>query len=173
MSTKSDEVRDIVALAGGRIVGKTRLQKAVFILELAGVGFGFEFSYHHYGPYSEELAWATKDATAEGLVRQHEEQARWGGTYSVFSIPKLFDLPSDDVSKTRREILSRSMTVDAVVLELAATAALLKTEGSSDWWGETARLKPLKANPQTLAEAQGLWAKLRSVRTPRPLPALN
>ena len=47
MSTKSDEVRDIVALAGGRIVGKTRLQKAVFILELAGVGFGFEFSYHH------------------------------------------------------------------------------------------------------------------------------
>ena len=33
----------IVSAADGEIVGRTRLQKAAFLLELAGLGSGYEF----------------------------------------------------------------------------------------------------------------------------------
>ena len=43
------------------LVGRTRFQKTAYFLEAAGVGYGFDFSYHYYGPYSEELAVAVSD----------------------------------------------------------------------------------------------------------------
>jgi uncharacterized protein len=49
------EVAQIISLAGGEIIGSTRLQKIGCLLDLVGAGVGFEFSYHIYGPYSEEL----------------------------------------------------------------------------------------------------------------------
>jgi uncharacterized protein YwgA len=55
-------VRRIVKLNGGRLTGKTRLQKSAYFLESYDVGFGLEFEYHHYGPYSEELASLAEDA---------------------------------------------------------------------------------------------------------------
>ena len=36
----------IVSAADGEIVGRTRLQKAAFLLELAGLGSGYEFKYN-------------------------------------------------------------------------------------------------------------------------------
>ena len=60
----TDKVVAIVRDAGGTIVGRTRLQKTAYLLELAGLGEGFHFSYRHYGPYSEELASAVRDANA-------------------------------------------------------------------------------------------------------------
>jgi uncharacterized protein YwgA len=173
VNPSSKNVFEAIILAGGRMVGKTRLQKSMFVLEQAGVGFGFDFSYYHYGPYSEELSFAVKDAVVEGLIEERVDQARWGGVYSVFTAPKIEILPSDDTSRVRRELLAKTVSADSVVLELAATAALLKEEGSADWWGDTAKLKPLKASEQSLAEARQLWADLRKVRTPTPLPALG
>ena len=46
-------VTALVNLNGGRIVGKTRLQKTVYLLKECGIDLGFDFDYHHYGPYSE------------------------------------------------------------------------------------------------------------------------
>ena len=45
MTNQGEAVREIVALSGGRLIGKTRLQKAGYLLELAGLGYGFDFSY--------------------------------------------------------------------------------------------------------------------------------
>jgi uncharacterized protein YwgA len=55
---------EIVRDAGGRIVGRTKLQKVAYLLELAGLGDGFQFEYRHYGPYSEDLAGAIQMANA-------------------------------------------------------------------------------------------------------------
>lgn len=62
MATLNDAQRvvAIVRDAGGRIVGRTRLQKIGFFLEAAGLGAGFPFKYKHYGPYSEELSAASQ-----------------------------------------------------------------------------------------------------------------
>lgn len=172
MSTQTEAVREVVALAGGKIVGKTRLQKSVYILELAGVGFDFPFSYHYYGPYSEDLSWASKDAVVDGAIREQEDQARWGGSYSVFSTTRI-DAPRDEISRIRAKLLAITVGADAIALELAATAALLKEEGHADFWAETKRRKSLKATPIALKEAQTLWEKLRQIETPRALPSLG
>ena len=50
----TEKVADIVRDAGGKIVGRTRLQKIGYLLELSGLGEGFSFDYRHYGPFSEE-----------------------------------------------------------------------------------------------------------------------
>src|ERR1700689_1317602 len=84
---KADRLKaaEIVRDVGGQIVGRTKLQKVAFLLELAGFGEGFEFEYRHYGPYSEELATAIQFAEAFGLVTQEERTASWGGTYSIYT----------------------------------------------------------------------------------------
>src|SRR5262249_39759380 len=89
-----DEARQVAAIvrdAGGRIVGRTRLQKIGFVLEAAGLGDGFPFKYRHYGPYSDELMAASRTAAVVGLVDETEHAASWGGSYSTFAT----NLPPD------------------------------------------------------------------------------
>src|SRR5579872_5863528 len=93
MATINDARRAvaIVSDAGGRVVGRTRLQKIGFILEAAGLGSGFAFKYKHYGPYSEELSAASRIAVVLGLMQETEQPASWGGLYSTF----LTESPAD------------------------------------------------------------------------------
>ena len=57
------KVAGIVRDAGSRIVGRTRLQKVAYLLSVTGLEDGLPFVYKHYGPYSEDLATAARDAT--------------------------------------------------------------------------------------------------------------
>jgi uncharacterized protein YwgA len=60
-NVKAKKAAGLVRDAGGRIVGRTRLQKVAYLLTVTGLEEGFAFAYKHYGPYSEELATATND----------------------------------------------------------------------------------------------------------------
>ncbi len=64
---------DIVRDAGGRIIGRTRLQKSVFLLSLAGFEKRFQFGYKHYGPFSESLAEAVDLAVAFDLISERRD----------------------------------------------------------------------------------------------------
>ncbi len=75
----------IVELSGGRIVGKTRLQKSMYFLEAHGVGFNFGFDYHHYGPFSQELATAVSDAVALGRISEEPRRGATGLSYVVYA----------------------------------------------------------------------------------------
>jgi uncharacterized protein YwgA len=81
-----EKAAGIVRDSGGRIVGRTRLQKIAYLMELAGLGGGFQFEYRHYGPYSEDLAEAIEVAEAFHLVTEEERRADWGGKYSIYTI---------------------------------------------------------------------------------------
>jgi uncharacterized protein len=171
MATVNEATRSahIVRDAGGRIVGRTRLQKIGFLLEAAGLGEGFTFTYKHYGPYSENLADAARTAGLLGLLQETEQPATWGGVYSTFST----DMPqSSDVSAARRQFAQEGARAGAVELELAATALFLAQEGVQDAWAETARRKPDKAREGRLERAKTLYERLRQVPTPRALPQL-
>src|SRR5262245_40316360 len=124
-ATRVAHVKD----AGGRVVGRTRLQKIAYILEAAGLESGFAFSYKHYGPYSEELANAARAAVLYDLIDEVQDQAAWGGTYSIFNLKRNLDWASDD---RRGQIAREGANADAVQLELAATALFLKLEGIPD-----------------------------------------
>lgn len=164
---EAQKAAEIVRDAGGQIVGRTRLQKIAYILEATGLGAGFPFRYKHYGPYSELLADAAQTACIVGMLREQETTATWGGLYSIYHS----QLPQDShVDQTRRYLAQELVNVDAVELELAATALFLAYEQFQDPWGETARRKPDKADNGRLLRARQLYQRLRNISTPRPLP---
>jgi uncharacterized protein YwgA len=166
---KSDleKVADIIRDAGGRIVGRTRLQKLAYLLELSGLGGGFPFEYRHYGPYSEELSTATRNAALLGLLKEEEHATNWGGFYSIYTTLATSDLPP---SSGRYQLAHQAASADPIQLELAATAAFLATEGMGDPWEMTEKLKPEKSEGGNIQKAKLLYQKLARIDTPQSLP---
>lgn len=165
-----ERVAEIVRDAGGRVVGRTRLQKIAYLLELTGQGEGFDFEYRHYGPYSESLSDAIRIAKAFGLIVEEERVANWGGHYSIYCTSKaVFEVSS---SKNSRAIFAEAVAaISAVELELAATAAYLaEVEHCLDPWGETSKRKPEKIGDGRLEKAKKAYKELLLLKTPLPLP---
>ena len=157
--TDAEKVASVIRDAGGRLVGRTRLQKTICLLELANEPLGFHFDYHHYGPYCEEVAKAAHAAAEQQLITEQSVTAEWGGTYSVYTTP---DTTTPDTS-LRSRLIRKSAGANAVVLELAATAAFLGNEGIATPWEETARRKPGKADDGRLEEAKTFYRELREI----------
>lgn len=167
--TNAVKVAAIVHDAGGRIVGRTRLQKVAYLLSIAGLEEGLPFTYKHYGPYSEDLASAARDARLLGLMRETEEQASWGGTYSIYAVD---EQSSSAIPSMRRRLAKEAASADAIELELAATAVLLAKEGHRNPWEETARRKPQKAENDRISRAKKLYRRLSAIKTPVPWPRI-
>jgi uncharacterized protein YwgA len=163
------KVAEIVRDAGGHIVGRTRLQKLAYLLNVAGLEDGFSFTYKHYGPYSEDLASAARDADLLGLLTETEQQASWGGTYSTYSVA---EQPNSSASSARRRLAAAAAAADAIDLELAATALFLAKEGHPDPWAETARRKPEKAKDDRIEKAKALYRAFASIQAPVPWPMI-
>jgi uncharacterized protein YwgA len=156
--------------AGGTIVGRTKLQKVAYLLELAGLGEGFYFEYRYYGPYSEDLASAVDVAGAFELIIEEERQANWGGTYSVYRATEDAGMRVGGPRAVLAEVAAR---IGSIELELAATAAYLHAvEGCKDPWARTARLKPEKARHGRLDQAKEAYKQLLALHTPTPLPKI-
>jgi uncharacterized protein YwgA len=71
------KVANIVRDAGGKVVGRTRLQKIAYLLTVSGLETGFPFQYKHYGPFSDEVAVAAREAGLLGLLAETEQVAAW------------------------------------------------------------------------------------------------
>ena len=162
-----DLVVAIVRDAGGEIIGRTRLQKIAYLLDVVGFGDGFDFSYKHYGSFSEGVAASAMKGVILGNIAEVEQQAAWGGIYSTYSVNAQQD---DTVPLGRRELARRAKESDAVALELAATAVFLSREGYDDPWSETERRKPEKGKSGRSTQAKELLAELKRIEVPIPLP---
>lgn len=160
------EAAKIVKLAGGEIVGSTRLQKVGCLLDLVGAGLGFDFSYHLYGPYSEELSIAATDAHALDMIEIEERPASWGGRYSIY---RTTDDPSVGDASTRL-LAKTAASADSIELELAVTAAYLAKNGCEDAWDEVAARKSGKATSERLKRAKALYQEFRKIKMPVALP---
>jgi uncharacterized protein YwgA len=154
-----DAVRRVIKLNGGRLVGKTRLQKSAYFLESNDVGFGFEFEYYYYGPYSEELASLSEDANDLRLVQIQWDTSFGGAEYAIF-IDTSEQLPSDPEDRRRSDILHILQDYTSTELELAATADFLTRAGYAQAWEETARRKSSKVTPERVAHAKALLRRL-------------
>lgn len=162
---------DIVRDAGGKLIGRTRLQKVAYFLELAGLGDGFQFEYRHYGPYSEALSEAVRTACVFDLITEDERPTNWGGYYSVYEMGPEGTGQQPDCH--RAEFVQAAANISSIELELAATAAYLYiAEDQADPWQETARRKPEKATPERLASARQAYQKLSAINVPKPLPQI-
>lgn len=164
----------IVREAGGELIGRTRLQKVVYLTQLAGFEDEFDFEYRHYGPFSEDLATGMEIAAGLGVVEEEEKRAEWGGWYSIY---RATEKTPEPVAKDRSTFVAAAGRIGAIELELAATAAFLYTkEGivppQGDPWEATRELKPDKATPDRLERAKAAYRVLRTQQTPRKLPPI-
>lgn len=166
---KINEVAAIIQDAGGRIVGRTRLQKIAYLLTATGLDDSFSFSYKHYGPFSEQLASSAKFGALLGSLHERQDHASWGGTYSTYTVD---EQPAKQQSSARNSLASIAVRADSIELELAATAVFLAREGYEDPWTETAQRKPEKATDQRLESAKKLLANLAGVKVPEPIPQM-
>lgn len=164
MTNFADAVQDTVRLCGGRVVGRTRLQKITYFLEACGLGYGLDFDYHYYGPYSEELASAAEDAEALDLIASEWSVSQRGAEYVTYRLGKASETAEvelDEMSETRSRLIRVLRNVDAVTLELAATSDFLAKNGfENDPWKEVQLRKSLKASPSRIARAKKLLKKI-------------
>ncbi len=164
MSDSIDLVVGLVALNGGKLVGKTRLQKVAYLLDACGLKSGVDYEYHHFGPYSAEIS--SSADVAEILDRLSSEEKP--GFHSVPYVTYLTDeakpmhlgaLSADEVGAK----LSLMERYSAIVLELAATIHYLeKAEGySPDGAQDEVKVrKSAKATDERLAKANELLGRL-------------
>lgn len=163
---REDVVASVVEAAGGEIIARVRLQKAIYLLDQLGFKTGFEFEYHHFGPYARDIDLAVAGARAEGWVKEEiHHRERDGVSYSVFRIVgdgfkrgSLGSLKHDRVG----ELLQQFADTHITVLELAATIHWLwKYEKRNDWLAEVKKRKSQKATPERLRDAEALLKELR------------
>lgn len=50
--------------------GRKRLQKVVYFLKAAGMPIAAEYTLHHYGPYSRDVAGVCDELVADGLIAE-------------------------------------------------------------------------------------------------------
>lgn len=161
----------LVAIVRGHdpLHGRVRLQKLAYLLQqtrfqpLEHVRFG----YHHYGPYSDELAGVLDQAVASGLVKEHEHttaEQRRQFTYEVDESHgdlRLLDLTHEQ-QRSLSDFLRVTKPAHWRTLELAATIVYLERHSQLDRSRATTRalkLKPACASFQH--EATQLLAGLR------------
>ena len=150
-----DIVVALVALWGGELTGRTRLQKGAYLLDRCGAEFGLRFVYHHYGPYSFDLAAGCADAHEGQRIQIEQRPGRHGVRYAIFST----DEPADRVgalsAKRARRIVAKMKPSTDVVLELAATIVFLRDEaGYADGAVEEMKIrKSIKANDDRTGRA--------------------
>jgi hypothetical protein len=163
----AEQVLSVIRAAGGSIVGRTRLQKTMYLLELAGFAEGFDFEYRYYGPYSEDVSHATLLARMTGALKEDERRANWGGVYSIFQVSG----PAPVIDLPMQEIIDLSKSANPIALELAATAAYFAAEGYERPWEETTARKPEKASYLDLGKQ--LYSQLLNIKTRKPLPVFS
>jgi len=128
------KTRDFVVLAygafGGKISGKTNLQKKVYFL---GVGLGMEsdlgYRPHYYGPYSASVAEANSELRSMGYLS--ECSTSWGSDNRGFEIARYDYALTEDGSRLlgRKQLEYRDIWD-----KLIAFAEVMKSVGELNYW---------------------------------------
>jgi uncharacterized protein YwgA len=166
MMEREDIVAAIVAAAGGELIGRVRLQKAVYLLDRLGLNSKFGFDYYHYGPYSRDLDNATADAKAFGHIdEQFGRRQSDGATYSIFRLKDDGEPKQEAYGELGRkrtgELAKLFADTNVTVLELAATVDWLwRVEKSADWKSEITKRKGVKVQRGRLEAAVELLVQL-------------
>jgi uncharacterized protein YwgA len=100
------------------VVGRTRLQKTVKLLQRLGFPTDYRYTIYFYGPYSEDLKAGVDLLDRLGLIEEQEKTSKDGTTYYTMKAGEDAEVPEIEKFKPAIDELS---SADPVVLELAAT----------------------------------------------------
>ena len=157
----------IAAHPDHRVVGRTRLQKTVKLLQRLGAPMDYDYMIHFYGPYSEGVQADIGLLERFELVREKECVSRRDqSTYFVLEAtgPAQQFALRPEVAKFHKPIQIMSQT-DPVVLELAATYDAFREMGE-DHATASQRLKRKKGTKCDHGRDQKALELLRQLKLP-------
>jgi len=140
MNKNIEKLLSLVGVAG-EINGRKKLQKIVYLLQVAGFDFGKTFRYHYFGPYSTDL-----QLEIDALVdRELLLETRSGSAYSY----KVANIPSNgnpELFKTdqMKPLIDYLNNYESQELELAATLVYLHENHYGDFDSISKKAKILK-----------------------------
>jgi uncharacterized protein YwgA len=110
-----------------KVVGRTRLQKEVKLLQRCGFPTDYSYLIHFYGPYSEALQADIGLLEAFGLVDETGDVSKEGNPYYILRAKARAALSELSDFEDQIKLLNDA---PAVVLELAATYDAFREAGS-------------------------------------------
>lgn len=152
----------IAAHPDGEIVGRTRLQKTIRLLQRVGLPFDYNFSFHFYGPYSEELRSDINILHEVGLITEEPRLTRDGDEFFILRATQPPSIP--EVSRFS-PIIERLAASETVVLELASTYDFFRETGS-DHADALRRLRAKKGSKCETPRLENALALLREINLP-------
>ena len=111
----------IAAHPGRRVVGRTRLQKEIMLLQRVGLPTTYNYGIHFYGPYSDGLHAELGLLERFRLIEQEERTTRDGSTYYILTATPRVRVIPPEVECVRGVLDLLAAERNPVVLELAAT----------------------------------------------------
>jgi len=117
----------IAAHPDHKVVGRTRLQKTVKLLQRLGAPTDYDFMSYFYGPYSEGVHSDIRLLERLGLVRETAQNSRDGSEYFVITAEAAAALPELNRFQPFIDLMQGT---DPVALELAATYDSFRERGS-------------------------------------------
>jgi uncharacterized protein YwgA len=118
----------IAAHPDRKVVGRTRLQKEVRLLQRCGFPTDYPYLIHFYGPYSEALQADIGLLEAFGLVVETADVSKEGNPYYILRAKATAALPELHKFGGQIKLLNEA---PPVVLELAATYDAFREAGSN------------------------------------------
>ncbi len=110
-----------------KVVGRTRLQKEIKLLQRLKFPTQYRYTLFFYGPYSEGLHAEVGLLESLGLVAEEEKVSKDGDPYFILRATTEATLPE---IKPFQKFIDVMAAADLVVLELAATYDMFRAMGS-------------------------------------------
>ncbi len=118
----------IAAHPNRQVVGRTRLQKTIKLLQRLGFPTDYDYMLHFYGPYSEGLQAEIGLLEHLGLLKEKVGYTS-DGLRSYYIIEAKPEAKLDEVEDKFGETIKVIASTESVVLELAATYDALREAG--------------------------------------------
>lgn len=140
--------------------GRKRLQKVVFFLQEAGCPLDCQFTLHHFGPYSRDVADRCDEMVAAGLVEETGGSSKGDMQYTYSLKPETRKLvqQTPDAQMQQVEALGKSLISENLwSLELGSTILLFYRQ-MGDWDRAMVRACDFKKVPSTTDESRAALA---------------
>jgi len=153
----------------GSLHSRKRLQKVVFLLQASGCPFDADYTLHHYGPYSQEVARLSDEMVQVGLLDESSMPNQVGVQYSYAltknAASEMAQLEKSPQGKKLAKPLTpfeakakELLNTDLWLLEVASTMVYFRKQGYS--WSEsvekTCNFKNLTESAGVVTKADGL-----------------
>jgi uncharacterized protein YwgA len=159
----------------GTLDTRKRMQKVVYLLKVAGCPLEADYTLHHYGPYSQDVARLTDEMVRTNLLEERSETSPFGVRYS-YRLPeatkrKLLDYEQSPQSQEFLRCMSpyeerAKILINAELknLEMAATLVYFRRQ-DGDWSlaaEKTRQFKNMDADSPLLQRAEDLAKRIVS-----------